>query len=111
MIHRTPEISLFDAGIAGQAVGVAFRKLDPRALIRNPVMFVTGVVAALSTVLFLRDLALRGDHTGVIGQIAAWLWFTVLFANFAEAIAEGRGRAQAAKIGRASCRERVCQYG
>ncbi len=101
MMHRTSEISLFDARIAAQAAGVAIRKLDPRELVRNPVIFVTAVVAALSTVLVLRDLAGFGNSgagLGVSGQIAAWLWFTVLFANFAEAVAEGRGKAQAASL-------------
>ncbi|MTJ82143.1 MAG: potassium-transporting ATPase subunit KdpB [Telmatospirillum sp.] len=95
-IHRPNSISLLDPAIAGEAVIASFRKLDPRDLVKNPVMFTTGIVALLSTILFCRDVAL--DHTGniaVIGQIAAWLWFTVLFANFAEAVAEGRGKAQA----------------
>ncbi len=99
MMHRTSEISLFDARIAAQAAGVAVRKLDPRELVRNPVIFVTAVVAGLSTVLVLRDLlGTGGPGVGVSGQIAAWLWFTVLFANFAEAVAEGRGKAQAASL-------------
>ncbi|HYI69117.1 MAG TPA: potassium-transporting ATPase subunit KdpB [Skermanella sp.] len=107
MIHRSSEISLLDAGIAAQAVGVAFRKLDPRELVRNPVIFVTAAAAVLTTVLFLRDLVTgvsspinpsTGSDPAVVGQIAAWLWFTVLFANFAEAIAEGRGKAQAASL-------------
>nr|WP_295826752.1 potassium-transporting ATPase subunit KdpB [uncultured Azospirillum sp.] len=98
-MHRTSEISLFDARIAAQAAGVAVRKLDPRELVRNPVIFVTAVVAGLSTVLVLRDLlGTGGPGVGVSGQIAAWLWFTVLFANFAEAVAEGRGKAQAASL-------------
>jgi K+-transporting ATPase ATPase B chain len=92
--HVRPSTSLFDPGILGRAVGDAFRKLDPRWLIRNPVIFVTEIVAALTTLFFLRDLAAGGD-AGFTGQIAAWLWFTVLFANYAEAVAEGRGKAQA----------------
>ena len=72
----------------------ALVKLDPRYLVRNPVIFVTAVVSALVTVLFVRDLVTGGGAL-FTGQLAAWLWFTVLFANFAEAIAEGRGRAQA----------------
>ena len=71
------------------------QKLDPRRLARNPVIFVTEVVSAVVTILFARDAI---AHKGVAlfsGQIAAWLWFTVLFANFAEAVAEGRGKAQA----------------
>jgi K+-transporting ATPase ATPase B chain len=90
---KTPA-SLFDAGILGRAVGDAFRKLDPRTLMRNPVIFVTEIVSALTTFFFIRDLATGGD-AGFTGQIAAWLWFTVLFANYAEAVAEGRGKAQA----------------
>ncbi len=94
-IHRPKDMSLFDPAIISPAVVDSFRKLDPRLLAKNPVMFTTGVVAVLSTVLFARDLATGGHYTLVIGQIAAWLWFTVLFANFAEAVAEGRGKAQA----------------
>lgn len=73
----------------------AVRKLDPRQLARNPVMFVTEVVSAVVTLLFLRDLAGQTGSALFTGQIGAWLWFTVLFANFAEAVAEGRGKAQA----------------
>ena len=95
-IHRRRPKSLLDPAIVGEASVAAFRKLDPRELVKNPVMFTTGVVALLSTVLFCRDLAMGGaPHLAVAGQIAAWLWFTVLFANFAEAVAEGRGKAQA----------------
>ncbi len=94
-IHRPQEISLFDGAILKPAILDSFRKLDPRFLVRNPVMFTTGVVAVLSTILFGRNVALGGQYTAVVGQIAAWLWFTVLFANFAEAVAEGRGKAQA----------------
>ena len=77
------------------AIGGAFRKLDPRILAKNPVMFVVEVVAALVTVLFMRDLVIHAEHLAFSGQIILWLWFTVLFANFAEAVAEGRGKAQA----------------
>ncbi|MBF9235157.1 potassium-transporting ATPase subunit KdpB [Microvirga alba] len=85
---------MFDASILRQAVVDAFKKLNPAALARNPVIFVTEVVALLVTVLFVRDLW-TGASAFFTGQIAVWLWFTVLFANFAEAVAEGRGRAQA----------------
>ena len=88
-------VVLLDTSIALQAVRVALRKLDPRSLIRNPVMFVVAVVAALTSIAFVRDLAAGAAGLGLTGQIAAWLWFTVLFANFAEAVAEGRGRARA----------------
>ncbi|HWL67973.1 MAG TPA: potassium-transporting ATPase subunit B, partial [Geminicoccus sp.] len=86
--------------LLGQAAIDALRKLDPRALVKNPVIFVTEMVALLVTALFLRDL-LAGHSTGFGLQIMVWLWFTVLFANFAEAIAEGRGRAQADTLRRA----------
>ena len=78
----------------------ALAKLNPAKLVKNPVIFVTEVVAVLVTVLFLRDV-LSGASAGFTGQVAAWLWFTVLFANFAEAIAEGRGRAQADSLRKA----------
>jgi len=93
--HATKR-SLFDAAILQRAVGDSFRKLDPRTLVRNPVMFVVEVVAVVTTILFVRDLGGGPEAApGFVGQIAAWLWFTVLFANFAEAVAEGRGKAQA----------------
>jgi K+-transporting ATPase ATPase B chain len=92
---RMPISSLADPAIIGPAIGSAFKKLDPRVLIRNPVMFVVEIVAALATVLFLRDVAVGGENLGFTLQIVLWLWFTVLFANFAEAVAEGRGKAQA----------------
>ena len=94
MLRKRYKAASFDQALLGRAVADAFRKLDPRVLVRNPVIFVTAVVSALVTVLFVRDL-LTGQPAAFSGQIAAWLWFTVLFANFAEAIAEGRGRAQA----------------
>jgi potassium-transporting ATPase ATP-binding subunit len=86
---------LLDSDILKQAAIDAAAKLAPQKLIRNPVMFVTGVVAAVVTALFFRDLATGAAGLLFTGQIAAWLWFTVLFANFAEAVAEGRGKAQA----------------
>jgi K+-transporting ATPase ATPase B chain len=92
---RTPITALADPKIIGPAAGSAFAKLDPWALVRNPVMFVVEVVAVLTTVLFIRDLVVGGANLGFSFQIILWLWFTVLFANFAEAVAEGRGKAQA----------------
>ena len=69
-------------------------------MIGNPVMFVVEIVAALTTILFFRDLFTGGKNLGFSFQINLWLWFTVLFANFAEAVAEGRGKAQAASLRR-----------
>src|SRR5262249_9211799 len=92
---QMPVSALFDLKIVFPAIGSAFVKLDPRTLIKNPVMFVLEVVSALTTVILLRDLVTRGDQIGFEFQIVVWLWFTVLFANFSEAIAEGRGKAQA----------------
>ena len=92
---------MLDPAILVPALGQSLRKLHPRQLIRNPVMFVVEVVAALVTVLLFRDLAMGSAHSGFTVQIAVWLWLTVLFANFAEAVAEGRGKAQAATLRRA----------
>jgi K+-transporting ATPase ATPase B chain len=92
---RMPVSALADPRIIWPAISAAFRKLDPRTLVKNPVMFVVEVVAALTTVLFLRDLVTGGENLGFTFQIILWLWFTILFANFAEAVAEGRGKAQA----------------
>jgi K+-transporting ATPase ATPase B chain len=89
MTHKAP--SLFDPKIAGPAVADSFRKLNPRLMVKNPVMFVTMVGAALTTA---GIFTAKGDRSFII-QLAIWLWFTVLFANFAEAMAEGRGKAQA----------------
>ncbi|HEV3246762.1 MAG TPA: potassium-transporting ATPase subunit KdpB, partial [Beijerinckiaceae bacterium] len=95
MSTKMQALSLFDGAIIGRAAGDAVRKLDPRKLARNPVIFVTEVVSLVVTLLFVRDLVTGSGVAFFTGQIAAWLWFTVLFANFAEAVAEGRGKAQA----------------
>src|SRR5947208_7365690 len=98
---RTPVSAMLDPKIVVPAIGSAFVKLDPRLMIKNPVMFVVEVVAALTTVIFLRNLVtVGGDGLGFSFQIIVWLWFTVLFANFAEAVAEGRGKAQADSLRR-----------
>ena len=89
---------LFDGKIVAAAALDAFRKLNPRLLMHNPVIFVTEVVAALVTILWLREWRSDAGDPLFSGQIAAWLWFTVLFATFAEAVAEGRGKAQAASL-------------
>jgi K+-transporting ATPase ATPase B chain len=87
--------ALFDARIVIPAIGSAFVKLDPRVLMKNSVMFVLEVVSVLTTVILVRDIVTMSGNVGFEFQIVLWLWFTVLFANFAEAIAEGRGKAQA----------------
>jgi K+-transporting ATPase ATPase B chain len=92
---RSSMSAMLDPKILNPAIWASFVKLHPRAMIKNPVMFVVEIVAALTTVIFLRDLVTGGEHLGFTFQIILWLWFTVLFANFAEAVAEGRGKAQA----------------
>ena len=92
---RMPVSTLFDPKIVVPAIGQAFVKLDPRTLAKNPVMFVLEVVTLLTTVILVRDLVTGGQSIAFELQIVVWLWFTVLFANFAEAVAEGRGKAQA----------------
>jgi K+-transporting ATPase ATPase B chain len=94
---KTKGRSLFDWQIVRPAIGDSFKKLNPRWMIKNPVMFVTMMGAALTTVgIFPAEPSLRA----FVAQLAIWLWFTVLFANFAEAMAEGRGKAQAATLRR-----------
>jgi K+-transporting ATPase ATPase B chain len=94
-LERRPKArSLFDRAIIGRAVLDSFAKLDPRWQIRNPVMFVCEVGAVVTLLFFFRDLRAHGP-AGFDFAISMWLWFTVLFANFAEAVAEGRGKAQA----------------
>jgi potassium-transporting ATPase ATP-binding subunit len=95
-----PVSALFDPKIVVPAIGSAFVKLNPRTLMKNPVMFVLEVVTALTTVILVRDLIMGGQSLAFEFQIVVWLWFTVLFANFAEAIAEGRGKAQAESLRR-----------
>ena len=91
--------SLFDPALLQPAVAAAFQKLDPRVQWRNPVMFVVYVGSVLTTILWVQALGGSGEAPqGFILEIALWLWFTVLFANFAEAMAEGRSKAQAASL-------------
>ncbi len=92
---RMPATTLVDMSIVLPAVGQAFVKLNPRTLAKNPVMFVLEIVTALTTLVLIRDVVIGGVNLSFEIQIVIWLWFTVLFANFAEAVAEGRGRAQA----------------
>ncbi|MDC9811503.1 potassium-transporting ATPase subunit KdpB [Rhizobium binxianense] len=100
-MSQAKSASILDSRILIPAVGAAFKKLNPRALARNPVMSVVATVSVLTTVLFLRDLVAGNGNLGFSFQINLWLWFTVLFANFAEAVAEGRGKAQADSLRKA----------
>ena len=108
--RRTPEVdegkeivatrkagagSIFAGALVRAAVRESFRKLDPRAVAKNPVMFVVEIGAAITTIIMLQQIATRTGNVGFTLQITIWLWFTVLFANFAEAMAEARGKAQA----------------
>ena len=95
---RMPVATLLDPKIVVPAIGQAFVKLNPATLIKNPVMFVLEVVTALTTVILVRDLFTGGGNIVFEFQIVLWLWFTVLFANFAEALAEARGKAQAESL-------------
>ena len=96
MARKTKKRPLFDPSIVKRAIKDAIRKLDPRQVARNPVMFVVEIGSILTTLLILRDIAV-GNTANLLFtvQVTLWLWFTVLFANFAEAMAEGRGKAQA----------------
>ena len=93
--------SIWDGRIARQALLDALKKLNPRTMMRNPVMFVVEVGSAITALLLFRDIAAHRSTFGFDLQITLWLWFTVLFANFAEALAEGRGKAQADTLRRA----------
>jgi K+-transporting ATPase ATPase B chain len=101
MAERARTISIWDPGIVKQAVVDSLRKLDPRLQIKNPVMFIVEVGSLLTTIVFIQELAAGTGNPLFTGQVAFWLWFTVLFANFAEAMAEGRGKAQAATLRKA----------
>src|SRR5690348_3958954 len=91
--------SVFSEELVAAAIRDSFPKLDPRHQVRNPVMFIVELGSAVTTVIFFLELA-RGHYGQLwfVGVIAIWLWLTVLFANFAEAIAEGRGKAQASAL-------------
>ncbi len=95
MSSQSKKRSLFDPQIMRRASVDALRKLNPRVMMKNPVMFVVELGSVLTTVLLLRNLVTHHGHFRFDLQITLWLWFTVLFANFAEAMAEGRGKAQA----------------
>ena len=95
-VRTRPAQSMFQPAIIRRAVFDALKKLDPRQQLRNPVMFVVLVCSVLTTVIFVIDLpSAKASNSVFVGLVSVWLWFTVLFANFAEAVAEGRGKAQA----------------
>jgi K+-transporting ATPase ATPase B chain len=101
MADNMRAVSAWEGRLLRAAVIDSVRKLDPRLMLKNPVMFVVEVGSVLTTLVWLRDLVARppgAEPSGFTGQVALWLWFTVLFANFAEARAEGRGKAQAAAL-------------
>jgi len=98
--RHSPASSLLDSRILIPAITASFRKLDPRTLMSNPVIFVLEIVTALTTVILVRDVIAGAGNLVFEFQIVLWLWFTVLFANFAEAVAEGRGKAQAQTLRR-----------
>ncbi len=100
LVHRKRGVVGISPEILKHAVWDSFRKLDPRNQVRNPVMFVVQIVAALTTVILIRDVIAGRDGVFFTVQITFWLWFTVVFANFAEAVAEGRGKAQAENLRR-----------
>src|SRR6476659_10133460 len=94
-------VSAWEGTIVRAAILDSVRKLDPRLMAKNPVMFVVEVGSVLTTLIWLHDVATKtagAEPAWFTGQVALWLWFTVLFANFAEALAEGRGKAQAAAL-------------
>src|SRR6476659_4082739 len=93
--------TMWNPAIVRRALGDAFRKLHPRTMARNPVMFVVEAGSVLTTVRLIQDAIAGRENLGFELQITAWLWLTVLFANFAEAMAEGRGKAQADTLRRA----------
>lgn len=102
---------MFDRALLAPAARDAFIKLDPRTLMRNPVMFTTAVVAAAATLIFFYHLSMGTGDALFEGQLVFWLWVTVLFGNFAEALAEGRGKAQAASLRATKDQLTACRIG
>jgi len=98
MSDRARSISLWDPTITGRAAADALKKLDPRIQLKNPVMFIVELGSVVTTAVWIQELVTSAGHPLFTGQVAFWLWFTVIFANFAEAMAEGRGKAQAATL-------------
>src|SRR6478735_873272 len=101
MAERARRISIWSPEIVRPALVASLTKLDPRQQIRNPVMFIVEVGSVLTTVVFAQELIAGTGHPLFTGQVVFWLWFTVIFANLAEAMAEGRGKAQAATLRKA----------
>src|ERR1700704_6862402 len=99
--RRRRRSSLLDRQIMVPALIESVTKLDPRWQARNPVMFVVEVGSVITTIIFIAGLLRGASDSLFVGQITIWLWFTLIFANFAEALAEGRGKAQAATLRRA----------
>src|SRR5512139_2422947 len=102
-MKKVREFSLVDPEILGPAALASLRKLAPRHVARNPVMFVVEIGSALTTLILVRDFVAAGADAAPLwftASVSLWLWFTVVFANFAEAVAEGRGQAQAATLRR-----------
>src|SRR5262249_56965327 len=104
LVKEAKQKSLWDAKIVRQALIDSIVKLNPRTMMRNPVMFVVEIGSVVTSVLLVKDLVRGSGIFGFDLQITLWLWFTVLFANFAEAMAEGRGKAQAETLRRAQAR-------
>jgi K+-transporting ATPase ATPase B chain len=102
--------SLRDTQIIRRALSDAFTKLDPRTMMKNPVMFVVEIGSVITSIHLFRDMGTHKDALGFDLQITLWLWFTVLFANFAEAMAEGRGKAQADALRRAKSETAAVRY-
>src|SRR3954466_12580404 len=103
MAPKAQNLSLFDKAILGSAVLTSLRKLSPIRVAKNPVMFVVEIGSVLTTAVWLRDVIAPAPGAAprwFTGAVSAWLWFTVIFANFAEAVAEGRGKAQADSLRR-----------
>jgi K+-transporting ATPase ATPase B chain len=107
MAERARQVSIWDAGIISQALLASVSKLDPRVQVKNPVMLIVEVGSLLTTLVWIQELMNGAGHPLFTGQVALWLWFTVLFANFAEAMAEGRGKAQAATLRQAKSETRA----
>ena len=100
LVHRKRGVAGVSSEILLSAAWESLRKLNPRTLARNPVMFVVEIVSALTTVILIENIVTGRGAISFTAQIAFWLWFTVIFANFSEAVAEGRGKAQAENLRR-----------